>query len=143
LIELSAPGRGYVIFEELSCADHQTLARIDITAIDYYDWIDGREATCAADSDCVGVWGSTSCTYDGCMYIWPQTSKTASGSARSSRVSTKRGASPSSTQAVHHHPSRYATKAIRRAPVATTADVYRDDATCLRLGALHGPLLYC
>jgi hypothetical protein len=67
LIELSAPGKGYVTFGELSCADHQALASLDITAIDYYHWIDGDEATCETHSDCVGVWGSTSCTSNGCV----------------------------------------------------------------------------
>jgi hypothetical protein len=57
LIEI---GRGIVQLGELSCADHQTLAWNDVGHVDV------PRTECQADADCVGVYGYTRCTFNGC-----------------------------------------------------------------------------
>lgn len=67
LISIGAPGSGYAIFGELSCDDYLELARRDVSNIQYY--LDRQARECQVDSDCVGLWGYTSCTYNGCLLM--------------------------------------------------------------------------
>jgi hypothetical protein len=53
----------YLILGDLSCSDHQDLAWRDIGRIDV------QPAECQVDSDCVGVYGYTSCTSNGCRVM--------------------------------------------------------------------------
>jgi len=67
MTDLLAPGSGLIEIGNgiaqlgaLSCTDYQTLAWDDISRIDV------PRAACNVDSDCVGVYGYTSCTFNGC-----------------------------------------------------------------------------